>query len=70
MTKKYKQYGPDYFATIKPLVLRGMINRVTIKQIAEQLDMKYMTLSNMLYRNGLMANTVRYQHKQGKDVFS
>ncbi len=68
MTRPYKQYGPQHFEKIKPIVIQGMIDRYTVKEIAEQLDMNFKTFANMLYRNGLHANTVRYQHKMGREI--
>ena len=69
MTRPYKQYGPQHFEEIKPIVVQGMIDKFTVKEMAKRLDMKFKTLAIMLFRNGLHANTVRHQHKQGKDVF-
>ena len=64
MTRPYKKYGSEYFSTIKPVVIAKMIDRVTIKKIAEDLDMKFSTFANMLSRNGIRAINIRHKHKQ------
>ena len=64
MTRPYKKYGSGYFSTIKPIIIAKMINRVTIKKIAEDLDMSFSTLASMLSRNGIRAINIRHQHKQ------
>lgn len=68
MTRKYKKYGPEHFEEIKPQVTEWMIGRIPIRVIAKKLKMKQVTLSNMLYRNGLFANTVRHQYKKANPV--
>tara|TARA_R110000744_G_scaffold57010_3_gene120029 strand:- start:58 stop:273 length:216 start_codon:yes stop_codon:yes gene_type:complete len=64
MTRPYKKYGSGYFSTIKPIIIAKMIDRVTIKKIAEDLDMSFSTFANMLSRNGVRAVNIRHQHKQ------
>ena len=69
MTRPYKKYGPGHFKVIKPFVIQGIIDRVTIKKMAAELDIKFATFANMLYRNGIRAITIRHQHSKGEDVF-
>ena len=38
MTRPYKKYGSGYFSTIKPIIIAKMIDRVTIKKIASQVN--------------------------------
>ncbi len=64
MTRPYKKYGSEYFSTIKPIIIAKMIDRVTIKQIAKDLDMKFSTFASMLSRHGIRAINIRHKHKQ------
>ena len=64
MTRPYKKYGSEHFKTIKSIVIAKMIDRVTIKKIAEDLDMSFSTFANMLSNNGIRAINIRHQHKQ------
>jgi len=64
MTRPYKKYGSGYFSTIKPIIIAKMIDRVTIKNIADDLDINFSTFANMLSRNGIRAINIRHQYKQ------
>ena len=64
MTRPYKKYDSGHFSTIKPIIIAKMINRVTIKQIAKDLDMKFSTFASMLSRHGVRAIDIRHKHKQ------
>ena len=61
-------YPTGYFKMIRPAVIKMMIDRVPVKQMSEMFNIKHMTLSNMINRDGLSAVRVRYLHSKGEEV--
>jgi len=61
-----ESYPVGYFESIRPKVIKMILNRYRIKDIAEHIGIKHMTLANMMLRDGLSAVRVRHEHKRDK----
>jgi hypothetical protein len=56
------KYGKPFFDKHYDFLVDGMKNKVTIKVMAEKLNIRHITLANMCHRMGLSANVIRYNH--------
>jgi hypothetical protein len=56
------KYGKPFFDKHYDFLVDGMKNKVSIKSMAETLNIRHITLANMCHRMGLSANVIRYNH--------
>jgi hypothetical protein len=56
------KYGRQFFDKHYDFLVDGMKNKVSIKSMAETLNIRHITLANMCHRMGLSANVIRYNH--------
>jgi hypothetical protein len=56
------KYGKPFFDKHYDFLVDGMKSKVTIKIMAEKLNIPHITLANMCHKNGLAANVIRYNH--------
>jgi hypothetical protein len=56
------KYGRQFYDVHYELIIEAIKNGVTIKEIAEAINIPNKTLANMCHRMGLSANVIRYNH--------
>ena len=67
-TRSKIKYGEDFYNKHKAFFLKGILNRVTVAQMAEILNIEPKTLGNIFTRYSVKPVSIRHAHSKGQEV--
>ena len=67
-TRSKIKYGEDFYNKHKAFFLKSILNRVTVSQMAEKLNIEPKTLGNIFTRYSVKPVSIRHAHSKGQEV--
>ena len=67
-TRSKIKYGEDFYNKHKTFFLKSILNRVTVAQMAEILNIEPKTLGNIFTRYSVKPVSIRHAHSKGQEV--
>ena len=67
-TRSKIKYGEDFYNKHKRFFLKSILNRVTVSQMAEKLNIEPKTLGNIFTRYSVKPVSIRHAHSKGQEV--